>query len=305
MLGTKLTDHTDMEVFARVVATKSMTAAGREIGLSPAVISKRLKRLETKLGSRLLQRTTRQISLTEAGQGYYERIVPILAKIEDAENFVSRRSNYVSGKLKITAPTFFGKRHIAPHLSSLLERHPDMSIKLELCDDIVDIVADGYDIAIKIGQLLDSSLVTRKLAQVKQFLCASPEYIAKFGRPTSIADLAFHNCISIDQEPAIRLHGRDGPHTIAVSTRLQTNSNEVVRAATISGAGIALQSTWESGQDLRDGRLQIVLPEYRGADESSIHALFPSRNFLPAKVRTFIDYFAALYGSSPYWEDGI
>ncbi|MFY8152463.1 MAG: LysR family transcriptional regulator, partial [Hyphomicrobiales bacterium] len=152
-----------MDLFARVVTSGSMSAAGREIGLSPAVISKRIKRLEERLGTRLLQRTTRQITLTEAGQGFYERVIAILSSVEEAEDFVTRRSALARGLLKVSAPTSFGRMHIAPHLGRFLDDNPNINVDLQLSDSFVDIVGGGFDVAIRIAELVDSSLVARRL----------------------------------------------------------------------------------------------------------------------------------------------
>ncbi len=300
-----MTDATDMEIFARVVSAGSLSAAGREIGLSPAVVSKRLRKLEDRLGTRLLQRTTRQIALTEAGQGYFERVVAILASIEEAETFVSRRSDLARGTLKVSAPTSFGRRHVAPYLRTFLEANPDLGLNLELSDEFVDIVGAGFDLAIRIGQLPDSSLVARRLAPIHRVLCATPAYLAAHGTPKSIADLNRHVCMTAAPQDVWRLEGPDGPVIVHPSGPLQTNSSEVVRESVLAGLGIALRSTWDVGADLSAGRLAIVLPDYHGSRHLALHAVYPSRRFLPAKVRIFIDYLAQIYGPEPYWDRGL
>ena len=292
----------DLDIFARVVSAGSMSAAGRELGLSPAVVSKRLRRLEDRLGTRLLQRTTRQISLTEAGQGFYERVVAILAGIEDAEAFVSRRSALARGTLKVSAPTSFGRMHIAPHINAFMEANPDLAINLVLSDEFVDIVGEGYDIAIRIAELSDSSLVARKLAPVRRILCAAPDYIAKYGTPRSLDELVEHVCLPPHNGESWRLEGKAGPLTYRPTGPLQTNSSEVIRECVIGGVGIALRSTWDIGEELASGRLVQVLPEFEGSRNVAIYGLYASRRFLAAKVRVFIDYLAELYGPAPYWE---
>jgi DNA-binding transcriptional LysR family regulator len=294
----------DLEIFARVVAAGSMSAAGRELGLSPAVVSKRLRRLEERLGTRLLQRTTRQIALTEAGQGFYERVVAILAGVEEAESFVTRRSTAARGVLKITAPTSFGRMHIAPHLAGFMAANPDLNVNLVLSDEFADIVGDGYDIAIRIAELADSSLVARKLAPVRRILCASPEYLERAGIPTSIEDLGNHNCLTHLAGEAWKLMGPDGPVSMRPQGALQTNSSEVIREAVIAGIGVGLRSTWDIGGELSSGALVQILPEYESAHDIAVYAVYPSRQFLPVKVRVFIDYMADIYGSVPYWEAG-
>ncbi|MDX3925679.1 MAG: LysR family transcriptional regulator [Shinella sp.] len=297
-----MTNLGDMEIFSRVVTAGSMSAAGRALGLSPAVISKRVKRLEERLGTRLLQRTTRQISLTDAGQGFHDRILGILAGIEEAEAFVSGRSGSVRGTLRITAPTSFGRLHIAPHLKRFMEAHPDLTLNLMLSDDFSDIVGEGFDLAIRIGELSDSSLVARRLAPVRRVLCAAPAYLERYGRPATIDDLASHVCLPPHNQDIWRLEGPAGSITYRPSGPLVTNSSEVVREAVIAGVGIALRSTWDIGPELKGGVLEQVLPEWEGSKNVVLSAVYPSRQFLPAKVRLFIDYLAELYGPAPYWE---
>lgn len=297
-----MTNLGDLEIFASVVATGSMSLSGRALGFSPAVISKRIKRLEDRLGTRLLQRTTRQISLTEAGQGFYDRVLAILAGLEEAEAYIAGRSSQMHGTLKISAPTSFGRLHIAPHLKSLMQAHPELALNLVLSDEFVDIVGGGFDLAIRIAELTDSSLVARRLAPVRRVLCASPAYIDAHGMPEDIDDLRRHICLPAHNLDPWRLEGPKGSLIFRPEGRLITNSSEVVREAVIAGLGIALRSTWDIGPELRDGRLVQVLPAYEGSHNVTLSAVYPSRQFLPAKVRVFIDFLAELYGPVPYWE---
>lgn len=295
----------DFEVFAKVVSTGSMSSAAREMGLSPAVISKRLQRLEERLGTRLLNRTTRQISLTEAGEGFYERVLAILAGVEEAEAFVARRSSLARGVLKVSAPTSFGRMHLAPHLTKFLNANPDLSLNLDLSDDYVDIISGGFDMAIRIGELPDSSLVARKLAPVRRILCATPKYLSKASIPKQLEDLDHHSLIAPHNQGPWRLEGKKGSVVYRPVSTLITNSSEVVRETVLSDLGIALRSTWDIGSELKSGKLERVLPEYVSNKGLGIYAVYHSRNFLPAKTRLFIDYLAELFGPSPYWEVGI
>ena len=297
-----IADTSDLDIFARVVSAGSLSAAGRELDLSPAVVSKRLRRLEDRLGTRLLQRTTRQIALTEAGQGYYERIVPILAGIEEAEAFVTRRSTLARGTLKISVPTAFGRMHIAPHLRDFMEKNPDLNVNLMLNDDIVDIVGEGFDLAVRIGELSDSSLVAKRLASVKRVLVASPAYLKTRNAPLTPAELGEHCCIAPHNGEPWKLEGPNGAEIIRPLGPLTTNSSEVIREATLAGVGIALRSTWEIGPELSSGKLVRILPQYEGNKSIAIYALYPSKRFLPAKVRLFIDYLVALYQPVPAWD---
>ncbi len=302
-----MTAITDLEIFARVARTGNMSAAGREMGLSPAVVSKRVSLLEDRLNVRLFQRTTRQLTLTETGEGYFKRVVDILNLIEEAENFVNRRNTTPRGLLKVTAPTSFSRLHIAPFLPTFAEKYPEIELEFHLTDNFVDIIREGFDLAIRIGELQDSSLVQRKLAADTRVICASPKYLANgtVGIPTSLADLDFHNCLSAGAQDYWRLEGPDGEHQLRVKGNIRSNSFEFMRDVLLSGLGLGLRSTWDVGPELKSGALQVVLPEYRGSANAAIYAVYPCRDFMPEKVNVFIEYLAGLYGPEPYWNQGL
>jgi DNA-binding transcriptional LysR family regulator len=294
----------DLEVFAQVVTARSMSAAGRELGLSPAVISKRIRRLEERLGVRLLQRTTRQLSLTQAGQGFYERVVSILASVDEAESWVASGAATARGVLRVSAPTSFGRLHVAPHLKSFLDANPLVTVELVLSDAFVDIIGESFDLAIRIADLQDSSLVARRLAPNHRVLCATPAYLASRGAPADLDGLAGHTLIAHNTDQW-RLDGPKGAAQVRIAGPLRTNSSEVVRETLLAGLGIALRSTWDVGPELRDGRLVRVLPAYSGGRRVAIHGVYPSRRHMEQKVRTFLDFLGALYGPTPYWDDGL
>jgi DNA-binding transcriptional LysR family regulator len=294
----------DLDVFARVVTAKSMSAAARELNLSPAVISKRIRRLEERLGVRLLQRTTRQLSLTEAGQGFYERVISILASVEDAEAWVSSGAAGARGTLRVSAPTSFGRLHIAPHLKHFLDRNAMVTVDLVLTDSFVDIVGDSFDLAVRIADLQDSSLVAKRLAPNHRVLCATPDYLTENGAPQTPDDLVRHTLIAHNTDQW-RLEGPAGLASVRVSGPLRTNSSEVVREALLAGVGIALRSTWDVGPELKSGRLVRVLPDHSGGKRVAIHAVYPSRRHMEQKVRSFVDFLAELYGATPYWDEGL
>jgi DNA-binding transcriptional LysR family regulator len=296
-----VTAISDLDIFARVARTGNMSAAGREMGLSPAVVSKRISLLEERLGARLFHRTTRQLTLTETGEGYFKRVVDILSLVDEAEDFVSRRNTKPRGQLKVTAPTSFSRFHIAPHLADFLDRYPDIELDLHLTDTFVDIIREGFDLAIRIGELEDSSLVARKLAPDTRVICAAPRYLERAGTPKSLADLDTHNCLSVGAQDVWRIEGLDGEHQVRVKGNVRSNSAEFVREALLSGLGIGLRPSWDIGPELACGRLQVVLPEYRGSSRLAIHAVYPTREFLPAKVTALIDFLAEVYGPEPYW----
>jgi DNA-binding transcriptional LysR family regulator len=298
----QMKDLEALEVFAKVVATRSMSAAAKSLKLSPAAVSKKISRLEQELGVRLLQRTTRQIAVTEAGQGFHERVLTILASVEDAEAFACGRSAEITGSLKVAAPTSFGRMHIAPHLPEFMRKHSNLSIELVLSDALTDIISDGFDVAIRIFELKDSAFIARRLANVQRVLCASPDYVARHGMPATIEDLANHHCLPAHNGEPWRLEGPDGTLTIRPEGALRTNSSEVIRETVVAGLGIGLRSTWDVGRELSDGRLVRVLPNYQGSQKVTISAIYPTRRFVPMKVKAFVDHLQELYSPTPYWE---
>jgi DNA-binding transcriptional LysR family regulator len=282
-----------------------MSAAGREMGLSPAVVSKRISQLEERLGARLFQRTTRQLTLTETGAGYFKRVVDILSLCEEAEDFVSRRNTKPRGLLKITMPTTFGRLHIAPYLGDFLARYPDIELDTHLSDRFVDMIREGFDLAIRIGELEDSSLVARKIAADNRVICAAPLYLEKHGTPPSLADLNLHNCLSAGAQDTWRLEGPQGQEQVRTNGNVRSNSGEFIREAVLGGLGLGLRSTWDIGQELKSGKLKVVLPQYRGSSNVAVYAVYPCREFMPAKVNVFIEFLAELYGPEPYWDKGL
>jgi DNA-binding transcriptional LysR family regulator len=295
---------TDLEIFARVVTAGSMSAAGRELGLSPAVISKRISHLEERLGARLFHRTTRHLQLTETGRGYYERVVHSLASIEEAEAFVSRGNAQPGGVLRITAPTAFSSLHIAPHLGGFIKQYPDLTIEIIATDLILDIVKDGIDLAIRIAELEDSSLVARKLAPCRRLFCASPDYLKEHGEPKSLKELPEHKVL-VESHNLWRLEGPEGQITLRPAGDIKTNSSEIILQGAAAGLGIALCSTWLARDELLAGRLVPILTAYREAPSVAVYAVYACKQYIPAKLRVFIDYLASVYGPQPYWDEGI
>jgi DNA-binding transcriptional LysR family regulator len=300
-----VTTISDLEIFARVARTGNMSAAGREMGLSPAVVSKRISQLEEQLGARLLQRTTRHLTLTETGAGYFKRVVDILSLCEEAEDFISRRNTKPRGLLKIAVPTVFSRLHIAPFLGLFLARYPDIELDVHASDNYADIIRDGFDLAIRIGELEDSSLVARKIAPDKRVICAAPAYLAVHGVPASIAELEAHNCLSAGAQDVWRLEGPEGPYQVRPEGNVRSDSGDFIHQALRAGLGIGLRSTWSLGHSLKNGELKVVLPQYRGSSNIGIYAVYPCRDYMPAKVSVFIEFLAELYGPEPYWEKGL
>jgi DNA-binding transcriptional LysR family regulator len=293
----------EYELYARVIETGSLAAAGRSLNLSPAMVSKRIAALEERLGARLLHRTTRKLATTEAGQRFYERVVEILAASREAENLVTGVTGEPSGRLRITAPTSFGRLHVAPHLKAFLDRWPRLEIELDLSDGYVDLVGERIDLAIRIAAGVEAGLSGHRLAPNRRVLCASPDYLQQHGAPARLQDLRRHRLLAAEGQLPWRLQGKGGQIvTVPGDSAVRTNSSEVVRELAIAGAGIALRSTWDVGNELRSGALKVVLPDHPGAADVAIFAVHPASNFLPAGVRAFIDHLRAIYGAEPSWD---
>lgn len=295
----------EFDLFARIARAGSLSAAGRDLGMSPAMVSKRLAKLEARLGVKLFYRSTRRLALTEAGQGFYDRIVPILSAVEEAESLTSGRSGAVRGRLRVSAPTSFGRMHLAPHLKGFLAAHPDLRLELNLTDNFVDLVAESVDVAVRIAALEDSSLVAQKLAPNRRVLCAAPAYLQIYGEPEDLESLQSHRLLTALHQTPWRLMGPEGAVNIRAESFIRTNSSEVVREAAVAGLGIAMRSTWDVSKELAEGRLKIILPHYAGSSDVGIYAVFPSRHLVPPKVRSFVAFLAGLYGPKPYWDSGI
>lgn len=293
-----------LQVFVRIAETGSFSAAARDLGLSKSAASKKLAALEDRLGARLFNRTTRRLSLTEAGSDFLERAQRILAELEEAEQAAGRLTDEPRGVLRVNAPMSFGIRHVAPALADFMMRYPDLAVTLDLDDRRVSLIEEGYDVAVRIADLPDSSLVARKLAPARRVVCASPAYWAERGIPAHPRELARHNCLIYAYLPAQndwRFHGPGGTVTVRVNGNLKANNGDVLREAALAGLGVCLAPTFLVGDDIRAGRLQAVLDAF--ADESlAIYAVYPHRRHLSAKVRAFVDFLAGRFGPEPYWD---
>lgn len=296
----------DLGLFLRVLDLGSISAAARSLDLSVALASQRLKRLERELGVRLLHRTTRRLHPTPEGAELAQQGRALIEDLEALTSGLRRSASEVSGTLRVTASASFGRLYISPLLPEFLALHPRLRVSIDLSDQTVDLVSAGFDLAIRIGALGDSTLVARQLASNRRVLCASPDYLRRHGTPRTPEDLAGHECILLSgsqgRQDAWRLHDRDGKETVVrVGGRLESNYGEVVRDAAVAGLGIALHSTWHACGDIHAGRLQVVLPGYSFPD-TGIHAVMPQRRLVPPRVRAFVDFLAARFGDNPPWE---
>lgn len=296
-----------IEVFVAVVECGSFTAAADRLGLSKSAVSKQVTALEDRLGARLMNRTTRRLSLTEEGRAYHERCAAVLAELRDAELAVSRLSDTPRGTLRISAPMSFSIQHLAPALADFRARYPELHIDVTLNDRLVDVVDEGYDVAIRIAQLPDSSLIARRLATCRRITAASPHYLAEHGRPAHPRDLAGHHVLvySYLQNPRELTYAEDGrPLVVNVNPAVTANNGDFLACMAASGHGILLSPSFILGEAIRAGHLVPILESYE-ADPIAIYAIYPHNRHLSAKVRLFIDFLATRYRDPPPWDEGI
>ncbi|MCL2829266.1 MAG: LysR family transcriptional regulator [Betaproteobacteria bacterium] len=295
-----------------LTATKgSLSAAAKAEQVTPAVISRRLDALEARLGVRLILRTTRRLQLTHEGQAFLDDCQRILNELSNAEESVAQGGARARGHLKISAPAGFGRRHVAPLVAEFMETNPEISIHLDLTDRLVDLVNEGVDCAVRIGELSDSSLISLRLAENRRLVVASPEYLAQHGLPQTPEDLVLHDCLLLEPQRGWTFSAASASRSrkqaaatviLKVSGRLQCNDGAVLREWALAGRGLAWRSEWEVGDDLRAGRLVSVLDDY-AAPPVGIHAIFPQRRHLPLRVRLFVDFLRESCGQTGIWGD--
>ncbi len=281
----------DMAVFVRIVAARSLSAAARELGLSLTVVSRRLARLEDRLGIRLLNRTTRTTALTEEGTAFHARCVRILADIEDAELEASQRRRTATGLLRLTATVAFSRRHLAGLLRDFQALNPGLRIHLDATDAVVNLVDGGFDLAIRIGALPDSSLIARQIAPSRRVIIAAPAYLDARGRPRTIEDLVEHDVVGLGDPPGNEWVFADG-RSVRVRGSFTSNAGELTHQFALLGAGLAIKSIWDVEDDIAAGRLEIVLPDIP-LPASTIHAVYPHSRHAAAKVRLCVAYLAS------------
>lgn len=295
----------EMENFVAVVEAGSFVGAAELLRLSKAAVSRSVIELEARLGARLLQRTTRRLSLTEAGQAYFARCKQILADLDEADSAVGAVTGHPVGKLRVNAPFSFGIRHLAPLWGPFMERYPDVDLDVSLADRLVDVVEEGFDAVIRISRLQDSSLVFRRLATTRIVLCASPEYLRRRGRPDSVEALTAHSVIGY----SYAAHGDtwhfdtpEGPREVLTRPRMRTNNGDICREVALAHQGLVLQPDFLIADALQNGQLVEVLPDCRGP-ELGIFVVYPSRKHLSVKVRALVDYLIEAF-REPAWRNG-
>lgn len=288
-----MSTDSDLAFFTLLARKESFSAAALELGVSTPAVSKRLMKLENRLGVRLLNRTTRRVSLTSEGEAYFASAEKILRDIQDLEQSISRAQENPQGLLRVNATFGFGREHVASAVTEFAHFYPDVEIQLLLSDAPMNLVEEGIDLGIRFGALPNSRLVARRLLQNRRFLCASPAYLDRHGTPQKLADLNQHNCIILRQD--FDAHGvwklQHGQETVSVKVRgrLSSNDGETALKWVLDGHGIMLRSEWDICRHVRDDHLRIVLPRYSQVD-ADIYAVYPQRNNLSARVRVFVDF---------------
>lgn len=295
-----------MQAFVAVAETGSFVRAGERLGLSATSVSRAVAALEAHLDVRLLYRTTRRVSLTDAGRTYYRYAVDLLADLAEAEAAVSADSRTASGVLRLSVPVTFGVLHLAPLLPRFRQQHPGLTLDLSLDDRITDLVEEGRDLAVRISrELLATTLVARPLTSTQLVVCAAPSYLARFGAPQSPEELGRHQCLLYsyaDQAGQWAFRAPDGSvHHVAVKGVMIANNGDVLRLAALAGEGIVVQPSFIVGDDLLSGRLVPLLQDY-ALPPLKVYAVYPGRRHLPAKVRLFIEFLKAAWGEPPPWE---
>jgi DNA-binding transcriptional LysR family regulator len=293
----------EMASFVAVVEAGSFVGAADAIGLSKAAVSRHVAELEQRLGARLLHRTTRRLSLTDDGQLFFARAREMLAAVDEAESEISSRSGEPSGLLRINAPLTFGVLHLAPLWGRFAQLHPKVSLDIELSDRVVDLVEEGYDLAVRITNLPSSQLVSRQLATTRMVCCASPQYLALHGTPEHPGELVQHEVISYSYFAArdewVFTAPDEGIVSVRTHARIHANNGDTCRAAALDHQGIILQPDFIVADDLRRGTLVELMPAYR-AMTLGIHAVYPSRKHLPIKTRRLVDYLVEAF-AVPAW----
>lgn len=297
---------TGMRVFTTVVDSGSFAAAADKLDLSRGMTSRYVAQIESHLGVRLLNRTTRRQSLTEAGEDYYQRATQVLAMVEEAEQSAAKGSAEPRGTLRVNAPVAFGIRHLGPAIGAWLQRCPQVKADLTLNDRIVDLVEEGFDVAVRIARRIDPGLVARPITRARMVVCASPAYLERHGTPKSPADLARHNCLTYayagQSEWQLTRNGRN--QFVKVSGNVHGNNGDILCSVAADGVGVVAQPTFLVHELLREKKLVRILEGWE-VDGYTLSAVYPSRQFLTPKVRSFIDFLVERFGENPYWDKGI
>lgn len=297
--------YTELHSFVQVAQKGSFASAALSEGVTPAILGRRLDALEKRLGVKLMHRSTRGLRLTELGEQLLERAKQLLREFDDVEADISSSGSMVKGNLLVSAPAAFGRLHVAPHALGFHQQFPNLKLSFNLSDSLVDLVSEGYDMSIRIGGITDPNYVAVRLFSNRRVVCGTPAYFAKHGRPTTLEELAHHNCLAFTlqggQQRGWTFQRNGRQVALRVSGNLACNDGELLFSWMRQGLGIGWRSTWEIHNELMSGELVTVLDEFALPDYD-IQAVYPQQRFLPAKVRYFIDYLRSVYQSPGYWE---
>jgi DNA-binding transcriptional LysR family regulator len=298
----------DIEAFTAVVETGTFSAAGERLGVAKSVISRRISQLEKRLGSRLLHRTTRRLALTDTGKNFYQRSVQILADLDDAEQSVADQAMELRGSIKLAAPLSFGLKHLSGAITDFLNKHPAIELNLDLNDRNINLVEEGFDMAVRIGELQDSTLVARRLGTVRSMTCASRAYLEHHGEPAHPNELHEHiglqySNINYKQQWSFQTPEGKTIHA-QPQIHIRANNGEVLAAAACAGLGITRGPTFILGSYLKEGSLVSILNEYQHATVG-IYAVYPPGRLIPKRIQIFSDFLAGRYGENPYWDAGL
>ena len=298
----------DIEAFTAVVDAGSFSAAGERLGVAKSVVSRRVSQLERRLGSRLLHRTTRRLALTDAGRNFYQRAVQILADLDDAEQSVTEETLELRGSLKLAAPLTFGLMHMSDAIADFLKEHPAIELNLDLNDRNINLVEEGFDMAVRIGNLEDSTLVSRRLGTAHNVTCASQSYLDTHGEPAHPDDLQQHIGLQYSNIPYRQQWCYETPEGKTIhgkpQIRVRANNGESLAAAASAGLGITAGPTFILGKYIREGRLVSILNEYR-RPSVGIHALYPPGRLIPKRIQVLSDFLSGRFGGQPYWDDAM
>lgn len=297
-----------LKAFVSVVDDGGFAKSARRAGMATSSVTRQVNGLEEHLGTQLLNRSTRSVTLTDAGERYYEQAVRILEDVEEADRSISEADGPPRGILRVSLPVGFARLHIAPAISEFLQACPAIELDITMTDSIVNLVEERVDLAIRIGSLQSSSLIARRLASMYLLVCASPDYLKSNGEPTKPADLSGHNCLSFSHANVDRSWNFSGPvgnDRVEVQGNLRSNNSEMLLESAICGAGIVLLPSWLAGRDVEAGRLQAILTDWEASitgPDAGIYAVYQPNRRGSKKVRAFIDFFATRFGSPPYWD---
>lgn len=287
-----------MCVFRRVVESNSFSAVANETKLSQPTVSKHVAALEQKLGSKLLNRSSRQLTLTESGKEYYQRCVQILDAVSEAEAQVRLEQTQITGTIRLSTPIAYGRLQVIPHIRPFLSQHPEVKLDLILDDKTIDLVKEGVDMAVRVGPLTESSLIATKIGDCPRIAVASPDYLADHGEPTKLSELDKHDCLVSINSPARDVwtfNGKQGIEKIQVSGRFSANNPDAIREAVLAGLGIAIIPLWMAENYIDQGYLKVILNDYQPLP-LAVHAMYPQRRLVPLKVKRLIEHLQSHFG---------